>query len=78
MKTRPMSSVITHFFSRQWCLAVAIGLVLPGLKSPAWTYALEAEETVEKLVQKLGAGITMREKAKELLPRIVDALETHW
>lgn len=78
MKTRPMSSVITHFFSRQWCLAVAIGLVLPGLKSPAWTYAVEAEETVEKLVQKLGAGdYDAREKAqKELMSRGVDALET--
>ena len=69
--------MITHFFSRQWCLAVAIGLVLPGLKSPAWTYAGEAEETVEKLVQKLGAGdYDAREKAqKELMSRGVDALE---
>ena len=56
MKTRPMSSVINHFFSRQWCLAVAIGLVLSGLESSTWTYAEEAEETVEKLVQHLGAG----------------------
>ena len=78
MKTRLMSSVINHFFSRQWCLVVVIGVVLAGLESPTWAFSEEIEETVEDLVRKLGAGdYEARESAqKELMSRGVDALET--